>query len=132
VTEVFLEEPGHFFASIPERDKIITDFPDRPEFDIFIICDTNRERTGAAIKYIESAHKVLNIDHHISNMNGSGDVNHVIPGMSSCAEILYDLMDKALVDKEIAELIYLGIVHDTGVFRFSNTSSEAAFLVLNA
>jgi phosphoesterase RecJ-like protein len=124
VTEVFLEEPGHFFASIPERDKIITDFPDRPEFDVFIICDTNRERTGAAIKYIESAHKVLNIDHHISNMNGSGDVNHVIPGMSSCAEILYDLMDKALVDKEIAELIYLGIVHDTGVFRFSNTSPE--------
>ena len=33
-------------------------------------------------------------------------------------------MDESRITKEIAECIYLGIVHDTGVFQYSCTSSK--------
>ena len=32
--------------------------------------------------------------------------------------------DKSLLDEEIAKALYIGIVHDTGVFRYSNTSPK--------
>lgn len=122
--EVFLEDPGRSFKDIPLRDRINTDYPEREPFDVFIVCDTNKERTGAALKYFEKAKKTINIDHHVSNSNGTGDVNHVVAGMSSCAEVLYDLMDNTKIDAVMAELIYMAIAHDTGVFRFSNTTPD--------
>jgi phosphoesterase RecJ-like protein len=125
-TEVFLEDPGRSFANIKKRDCLICDFPDRDPFDVFVVCDTtgSKDRTGEAFKYFESAVKTINIDHHISNKDGSAMVNHVCPKVSSCAEVLYDLMDESKVDAVIAELIYMGMAHDTGVFRFSNTSQR--------
>ena len=122
--EVFLETPGRLFDNIPARNEIITNFPKREPFDVFIVCDTNKGRTGDAEKYADAAKKTVNIDHHISNKEGTGMVNHVIPSVSSCAEVLYDLMDKSYIDTDIAELIYMGMAHDTGIFRFSNTSPE--------
>ena len=53
---------------------------------------------------------------------GCGDINIVEPERSSTAELLYDLMEPEFVDEEIAKAIYIGIAHDTGVFRYSNTS----------
>ena len=43
---------------------------------------------------------------------------------SSCAEVLYTLMDPAGIDLDIATSLYTGIVHDTGVFQYSNTRGE--------
>ena len=42
--EVFLEKPEKAFDHIPGRDMLITDFPERAPFDVFIVCDTNYER----------------------------------------------------------------------------------------
>ena len=42
-------------------------------------------------------------------------------------------MDAELIDRDIAEALYTGIIHDTGVFQYSNTTPEtlqaAAFLI---
>ncbi|RAZ94305.1 bifunctional oligoribonuclease/PAP phosphatase NrnA, partial [Klebsiella oxytoca] len=38
------------------------------------------------------------------------------------AELVYDLIDKKYMDEEIAKAVYIGIVHDTGIFNYSNTS----------
>ena len=42
-------------------------------------------------------------------------------------------MDAELIDRDIAESLYTGIIHDTGVFQYSNTTPEtlqaAAFLI---
>lgn len=71
-------------------------------------------------------------DHHISN-SGCGDVNLVRPEVGSACEVLYHIMDAELIDKDIAEALYTGIIHDTGVFQYSNTTPEtlqaAAFLI---
>ena len=55
--EVFLETPGRLFDNIPARNEIITNFPKREPFDVFIVCDTNKGRTGDAEKYADAAKK---------------------------------------------------------------------------
>ena len=41
---------------------------------------------------------------------------------SSTCEVLYGLLDQDKIGKAVAECLYTGIVHDTGVFKYSNTS----------
>ena len=91
---------------------------------MFIALDTSKERLGGAEKYFDEAKKTVNIDHHISN-KGSGDVNCIMPKASSTSELIYNVIeDKALIDVEIAKALYIGMMHDTGVFQYSNTSPD--------
>lgn len=121
--EVFLEKPADIFQCISKIDQIHTDFVTKVEqFDVFIALDTTKDRLGKAENYFEHAQKRINIDHHISN-NGCGDVNYIMPKASSTCELIYDLIrDKDQLDEEIARAIYIGMVHDTGVFQYSNTA----------
>src|SRR5699024_492363 len=45
-------------------------------------------------------------------------------GASSTCEVLFGQMDEKYIDKSVAECLYTGIVHDTGVFKFSCTSPK--------
>lgn len=121
--QVFLEEPAEIFKCISKIEAIRTDFETNIEqFDVFIALDTTKDRLGKAEKYFDDAPKKINIDHHVSN-SGCGDVNYIIPQASSTCELIYDLIqDKKQMDEEIAKAIYIGMVHDTGVFQYSNTS----------
>lgn len=119
--DVYLEEPPAPFRVLEGIEDIKSEFNTEKIYDIFIALDCNDERLGDALSIFRRARKRINIDHHISN-TGSGDVNIVEPERSSTAELLYDLMEPELVDEEIAKAIYIGIAHDTGVFRYSNTS----------
>lgn len=121
--EVFLEKPADIFQCISRIDDIRTDFETKTErFDVFIALDTTKDRLGKAEDYFDHAKKRINIDHHISN-SGCGDVNYIMPEASSTCELIYDLIkDKDQLDEEIARAIYIGMVHDTGVFQYSNTS----------
>jgi len=102
---------------------------DKEQPEVFIIVDTVDNRIGNGEKYFKNAKKTINIDHHISNADGCAMVNYVVPTASSASELIYDLMDKAYMDKEIAEAIYLGIAHDTGIFKYSNTAPKTLRIV---
>ncbi len=102
---------------------------DKEQPELFIIVDTVDNRIGNGEKYFKNAKKTINIDHHISNAEGCGMVNYVVPTASSASELIYDLMDKSYMDKEIAEAIYLGIAHDTGIFKYSNTAPKTLRIV---
>lgn len=121
--QVFLEEPADIFRCISQIEQIHTDFETEIEqFDVFIALDTTKDRLGKAEDYFDRAKKRINIDHHISN-KGCGDVNYIMPKASSTCELVYDLItDKEKMDEEIAKAIYIGMIHDTGVFQYSNTS----------
>lgn len=121
--QVMLEKPADVFSCIKGIDEIHTDFvSDVENFDVFFALDTAKDRLGEAEKYFDRAEKKINIDHHISN-KGSGDVNHIMPEASSTSELIYDIIaDKSLLDEEIAKALYIGIIHDTGVFQYSNTA----------
>lgn len=94
------------------------------KFDCFTVLDcSDLRRTANVYKLNKDRKTVLNIDHHVSNEK-FGDVNWVEPKASSCCEMIYKLYKRMRVpfDKEIATLLYVGMLTDTGSFRFSNTS----------
>ena len=93
-------------------------------YDLFITCDVSEyERIAVAKDLFNLAKRRVAIDHHITNP-GFGDINHIIPGASSCAEVLTGLLDLNEVDIDIAECLYTGIINDCGVFQYSNTSPD--------
>ena len=82
------------------------------------------KRCGEVSKINTDNKPVINIDHHISNRD-FGDINWIDCNASSCCEMIYKLYKESRLplDKETAVLLYVGIVTDTGSFRYSNTSS---------
>lgn len=126
--DVYLDEPPEIFVCISRIDDIKSQFNTNKVYDVFLALDTTDDRLGDAEPIYRRAHKKINIDHHISN-SGCGDVNVVEPDRSSTAELLYELMDPEKIDEEIAKAIYIGIIHDTGVLRYSNTSPRTLQIV---
>lgn len=120
---VFLEKPAEIFADLKGFSEIDTTFQANGVFDVFFCLDCGKERLGGAQVLFEQAGKKIQIDHHLSS-TGCGDLNRICPKTGSCSELIYDLLDKEYLDKEIAEAIYTGMIHDTGVFQYSNTSPE--------
>lgn len=96
-----------------------------PDFDCFVILDSSDLRRCGEVGKFAKAKPVINIDHHISN-DMFGDANWVEPEASSCSEMIYRLYKEMGVpmDKDAAELLYVGIMTDTGSFRYSNTTSR--------
>ena len=118
---VYLEKPGEEFNYLSGIEQIKTEAEDK-HFDVFIVLDcSSYDRIEPFAKCFENADKTICIDHHISN-NSFADVNLVEPQSSSASEVLYTTFDEDKVDKAVAECIYTGIVHDTGVFKYSCTS----------
>lgn len=120
--DVYLEKPAAIFSCIDRIEEIKTDCSADLCYDVCIAVDTSADRMGAAQKYFETAKKTINIDHHISNETGCGKVNYINPTASSASELVYELLDEAFLDAEIAKAIYIGISHDTGIFQYSNTT----------
>ncbi|HHV12909.1 MAG TPA: bifunctional oligoribonuclease/PAP phosphatase NrnA [Clostridiales bacterium] len=122
--DAYLENFGVEFNILTGSEEIKHSYDTEESYDLFISLDCGSiDRLGNAIKYFDTAKKRINIDHHISN-NNFADVNHVVPEASSTCEVLFSLMEEELVTKEIAEALYVGIIHDTGVFKHSNTSER--------
>lgn len=121
--QVFLEKPAEIFRCIKGVDEIDSEMKTEEIFDIFFVLDTAADRIGDAYPIYERALQKVNIDHHISN-KGTGNINILVPEGSSTSEIVYHNIDHSKMDVEIAKAIYLGIAHDTGVFKYSNTAPE--------
>lgn len=121
--EVYLENPPETFGELKGFEEIQYPQGEQKPFDVYFALDCGGDRLGGAEGYYRNAKKKINIDHHISN-SGDGDVSLVQPQVGSCSEIVYSLLDKELVDGDIAKAIYIGMIHDTGVFQYSNTRPE--------
>jgi len=106
------------YRFLPHAEEVL-DRPPKEDFDLLITVDASDiSRIGP--KKI-TAKKVINIDHHPDNTN-FGDINYV-ELLSAVAEQVYNLARKlgVEIDKEIATLLYISIITDTGNFRYSNT-----------
>lgn len=121
--KVFLETPSSVFGCIQEIEQIDSEMNSTREYDIFIALDCTNDRLGNAEPIFKRAKKKINIDHHISNQ-GCGDINIVVPDASSTCEVVYELLEEEKIDIEIAKALYIGMIHDTGVFKYSNTAPK--------
>jgi phosphoesterase RecJ-like protein len=90
---------------------------------VFLDCG-NIDRNSAGVLR-DGAH-LLNIDHHHDNTR-FGTLNHVVPGASCTAEIVWDVMHGLDVrpTPSVAEALYVGLITDTGRFMYENTTSRA-------
>ncbi len=123
--KVYLEDNySETYEFVSCSQEIIHDYPDEQPHDLFIALDTSdTERLGQALAYFKAAKKTLVVDHHISNL-GFGMFNEIQPDASSTSELIALMVGKDRITKEIAEPLYMGIAHDTGVFQYSCTSSR--------
>ena len=122
--DVYLETIPDEFYMFEVVNDIKHEVQEEKVYDLFIALDcADASRLGFSYSLFEKATKKCCVDHHISNV-GYGDENYIVPEASSTAELVYRLIDKSMITKEIAECLYLGIVHDTGVFQYASTSPE--------
>lgn len=120
--QVFLEKPSDVFNCICGVENIREADPeDTTVYDVFIALDCSKDRLGSAEGLFDRAAKKINIDHHISN-SGCGDVNYLRADASSASELVFELLEEEKLDTDIAKALYIGIIHDTGVFQYSNTA----------
>lgn len=75
----------------------------------------------------QSKAKRLLLDHHIGNTHFADYELWRVEAAATC-ELVYDFIEmmghKHLINKDIGECIYAGIVTDTGSFKFESTSSK--------
>lgn len=121
---LYLEPIPNIFRFLLGSDEIVHSCEEEKNYDLFIAQDCgDAARLGDAAKYFQKAAKTICVDHHISN-NSFADENYIFPHASSTSELVFTLIGKDNITKEIAECIYVGIVHDTGVFQYSCTSAK--------
>ncbi len=124
VIDMYLEAVPEEYKFLVGADKVQQDYPDVKAYDVFFALDCGSlDRLGLAQKYAMEAKTVINIDHHISN-TGFADQTIMNLEASSTCEVLFDLFDVECIPTSTAIALYLGIVHDTGVFKHSNTSEK--------
>ena len=127
-TDLYLEPISEKFRFIRGTEEIRSEIPIDAAYDLFICLDCgDEERLGFSASLFQTALHTCCIDHHISNRSFADD-NYIVPDASSTSELVYGFLDKDKVTKEIAECLYMGIVHDTGVFQYS-CASPATFRV---
>ena len=122
--DLYLEPIPNIFKFLKRSEEIINEWPDGRTYDLFIALDCgDAARLGNAAKYFESAAHTVCVDHHVSNLSFT-EHNYIVPEASSTCELIFDLLPYERLDREMAECIYTGIVHDTGVFQYSCTSRK--------
>ncbi|MBR2508840.1 MAG: DHH family phosphoesterase [Lentisphaeria bacterium] len=143
------KKAGVIFADdIPDKFKKLTSIQYSraiPDWSVdcayanLIVLDCARAiRLNAPWKVGDFPGTVINIDHHVDN-DVNGTFNVVQGNASACSAMTSELASilekdyKWQFNREAATMFYLGIVTDTGSFRFSNTNAatfrQAAFLL---
>ena len=120
---VRLERVPSKFSYLSGFDAIETEAGEET-YDLCICLDSSdEERLGDFKSCFDRSAKTICIDHHITN-RGYAQENVIDGHASSACEVVYGQLDESRISKRVAECIYTGIIHDTGVFKYSNTSRK--------
>jgi bifunctional oligoribonuclease and PAP phosphatase NrnA len=95
--------------------------------DLVLVMDSsNLDRLSDTLGELPADTRLVNIDHHVSNTM-FGEVNLVVAGASSTAEVTFDLFKEWGVEitPAAATNLYCGIFTDTGGYRHENTTYRA-------
>ncbi|SFH99985.1 phosphoesterase RecJ domain-containing protein [Pseudobutyrivibrio sp. OR37] len=132
---VYLDPIPNIFKFFKNADKIedIHTVSADKKFDLFIALDcSDGGRLGDVFPFFERANHTICIDHHFTN-GGFAEFSYIIPDDSSTCELVFNQFGKDKITKDIAECLYTGIIHDTGVFQYSctteSTMDAAGFLM---
>jgi phosphoesterase RecJ-like protein len=101
-------------ASAPEKDRVI----------IAVDC-ADQKRLGKTFEGWQRAPDI-NIDHHVSNP-GYAALNLVDAEAPATAQVLFDVMEALHwpIDSGVAANLYVGLMTDTGCFRYRQTTAHS-------
>lgn len=107
------------FAHIGKLDKL-----ERFSNALLIVCDTPDRKRIDSVDFSQYG-CVIKIDHH-PFVEEIGDIELIDDTKTSASEIIMELIlnTELLCNKEIAELLYMGLVSDSNRFLFNNCSSS--------
>lgn len=118
---VYADKFSNDFKFLNGAKKIKHSLKDKFHYDLSISVDSSdTDRHGDFAEVFSTAITTVCLDHHVSN-TGFGDYCYVDADASSCCEVITDMLDMDKISKNTAECLYLGMVHDTGVFKYSST-----------
>lgn len=122
--DLYLEQPGAEFGYLANVSQIKQKPLADVSYDVFFVLDCSSiDRIEPFKAYFNTAAKTVCIDHHVSNTDFA-DISLVEPQASSTCEVLYTMLQEDKISKAAAACIYTGIIHDTGVFKYSCTSAR--------
>lgn len=126
--DVFLEPIMDKFKFLKGTDNI-KNTPTDEIYDLSISVDcSDTDRHGEFADIFKNAKNTVCIDHHRSN-KGFGNLYYCDPDASSACEVVSRFFDMDKISKSCAEALYMGIIHDTGVLKYSATSEETMYIV---
>ncbi|MGM0395531.1 MAG: DHH family phosphoesterase [Bacillota bacterium] len=112
-----------FFPGIDKLEAIDYSTED---VDLLLVMDcSDLKRLGENQFLIDKSNKIVNIDHHVSNTE-FGDINIVMPDLSSTGEILFNILEELQlpINTDIATLIYAAMSTDTGRFTYQGVTGR--------
>ncbi|BAS27541.1 DHH family phosphoesterase [Limnochorda pilosa] len=94
------------------------------------VVDCEPSRIGRLKPLVETAERLLNLDHHATNTTPSGhpaEARLIDPSAAATGLLIHRFIRHwgLRLDAEVATFLYAALMGDTGSFRYSNTSAEA-------
>ena len=115
---VFLEQPSGIYSYLKGYSEIDSMYGYRKLDVCFSLDASTPDRLGDGLALFKNADRTICVDHHVSNQ-GFADLNIIEPQASSTAELLFTLYKEEYIDADVAQGVFTGIVHDSGVFQYS-------------
>jgi len=109
---------------LPQCDVLVDSLPDNSHFDIAFVLDAgDLERTALPVR--DLCQTVINIDHH--PYSDFGDLCYVDTDACATAVLIYRVLMACQYQPSlaVAKALYLGILSDTGSFRYSSANQES-------
>jgi phosphoesterase RecJ-like protein len=116
--------PAFRYAWMPGADRMVADGRVAGPYDLAVVLDGDCHRLTRPVEEAwRGAGRRAIIDHHASVEPAEYDVVLHDPRASSACEMVHELLVGwgVALDAPLAELLYTGLVYDTGGFRHSNT-----------
>jgi bifunctional oligoribonuclease and PAP phosphatase NrnA len=115
------------YSWLPHAEGCLSNDEIQSNYDVVIILDGDQHRLTPQVKSAFGAAKTkCIIDHHSSSKSTEYDVAIIDPYATATCSIIYDIMTlwDCPLTTSIATNIYVGLIFDTGGFRYANTTVE--------
>lgn len=119
--------PSFRYDWMTGADRMVPDADVQPDYDAVVVMDGDRSRVHAAVgaAFEAAQHRVI-VDHHRTTRAAGYSLSLLDPDAESTCGMVLRILDGwgVPLDRPMAELLYVGVIFDTGGFRYSNTESR--------
>ena len=109
---------------LPGSDQMVVSLPADAEFDVAFVLDSG-DVARAGVPVNDLCKTLINIDHHPHSH--FGDICYLDTSASATAVMICRILDACdyRLSLDVATPLYLGIISDTGSFRYSSANQES-------